>query len=145
MKTFKLISIQIVEDDALVDIEMEDGLIINKEDENRTWLVEVFTDQKYIPYFQEAYDNDKEIVVQVVITKKENDPAAFKTKVCAVKELKNNHVSILLTGHLTKPRGDYPELLLEHLIEQGLTGEQLLDEFKEKMVSRPKVPVAKKI
>ncbi|NKE04655.1 YwpF family protein, partial [Mesobacillus selenatarsenatis] len=54
MKTFKLISMQLADDDALVDIEMEDGLIINKEDEKGTWLVEVFADHKYIPYFQDA-------------------------------------------------------------------------------------------
>lgn len=144
MKTFKLISMQIAYDDALVDIEMEDGLIINKEDDKGTWLVEVLTDHKYIPHFQEASDNGQEIIVQVVITKRENDPAAFKTTVCCVKKLKN-HASILLTGKLTKPKSDYPEKLLEFLMDKGYTGDELMTEFKEKMVSRPKILQPKKV
>jgi hypothetical protein len=144
MKTFKLISMQLADDDALVDIDMEDGLIINKEDDKGTWLVEVFTDHKYIPYFEDACANDKEIIVQVVITKKENDPAAFSTKVCCVKKLKS-HASILLTGKLTRPKSDYPEKLLEYLMDKGLTGEELKAEFKDKMISRPKILQPKKV
>lgn len=144
MKTFKLISMQLADDDALVDIDMVDGLIINKEDDKGTWLVEVFTDHKYIPYFEDACANDKEIIVQVVITKKENDPAAFSTKVCCVKKLKS-HASILLTGKLTRPKSDYPEKLLEYLMDKGLTGEALMAEFKEKMISRPKILQPKKV
>ncbi|ESU30085.1 hypothetical protein G3A_23880 [Bacillus sp. 17376] len=138
MKTFKLISMQLADDDALVDIEMEDGLIINKEDEKGTWLVEVFADHKYIPFFQDACDTDKEIIVHVVITKRENDPAAFLTKVCCVKKLKT-HASILLTGKLTKPKSDYPEKLLEYLLDKGYKGEELLTEFKKKIIARPQI------
>ena len=144
MKTIKLISMQLADDDALVDIDMEDGLIINKEDDKGTWLVEVFTDHKYIPYFEDACANDKEIIVQVIITKRENDPAAFSTKVCCVKKLKK-HASILLTGKLTKPKSDYPEKLLEHLIDKGFTGDQLLAEFKQYIVTRPKIALPKKV
>jgi hypothetical protein len=144
MKTFKLISMQLADDDALVDIDMEDGLIINKEDDKGTWLVEAFTDHKYIPYFQDACDNDKEIIVHVVITKRENDPAAFSTKVCCVKKLKN-HASILLTGKLTKPKSDYPEKLLEYLMDKGLSGDELLAEFRDKIITRPKILQPKKV
>lgn len=144
MKTFKLVSMQLADNDALVDIDMEDGLIINKEDDKGTWLVEAFVDHKYIPYFEDASSNDKEIIVQAVITKRENDPAAFLTKVCCVKKLKK-HASILLTGKLTKPKSDYPEQLLEHLLDQGFTGDQLLSEFKDKIISRPKIVLPKKV
>ncbi|HAQ06040.1 MAG TPA: hypothetical protein DCR24_00295 [Bacillus bacterium] len=144
MKTFKLVSMQLADDDSLVDIDMEDGLIINKEDDKGTWLVEAFVDHKYIPYFENCSLNDKEIIVQAVITKRENDPAAFVTKVCCVKKLKK-HASILLTGKLTKPKSDYPEKLLEHLLEQGFTGDQLLSEFREKLISRPKIVLPKKV
>jgi len=143
MKTFKLISMQLADGDSLVDIEMKDGLIINKEDDKGTWLVEAFTDHKYIPYFQDALDKEKEIIVQVVITKRENDPAAFLTKVSSVKQLKT-HASILLSGKLTKPKSEYPEKLLEYLLGKGYTGEQLLAEFKEKIIQRPKILQMKK-
>jgi hypothetical protein len=142
LKTFKMISLQLADADALVDIEIEDGLIINKEDDKGTWLVEAFVDHKYIPYFEDAHANDADIIVQVVITKKDNDPAAFLTKVCCVKKLKK-HASILLTGKLTKPINVYPQQLLEQLLNNGLTGDQLLAEFKDKIISRPKIHTAK--
>jgi len=44
MKTFKLVSLQFIEDQDAKDIDFIDGLIINKEDEKRTWLIELFTD-----------------------------------------------------------------------------------------------------
>ncbi|PLR94483.1 YwpF family protein [Bacillus sp. T33-2] len=143
MKTFKLISMQISDDDGLTDIELEDGLIINKEDDESSWLMEAFVEHKYIPYFDDACSSDKEIIAQVVITKRENDPASFATKVCSVKKLKD-HASVLLKGKLKKTKNDYPEQLLEHLLEKGLSGTELLTEFKEKIISRPKLVLPKK-
>ena len=135
MKSFRLISMQIANDDGLTDIVLKEGLIINKEDENGTWLIEVFVDQGFIPHFEKACSEQNDIIVQVVITKKENDPAAFKTKVCSISKV-NDSASILLKGHLTKIQNDYPAILLEYLLDQGLTGEKLLAEFKEKVIAR---------
>lgn len=144
MKSFRLISMQIVNKDHVQEIELEEGLIINKEDEQGTWLLEVFVDEKFIPYFEEASDENQGIVVQVVITKKENDPAAFITKLSSIKKV-NGKASILLKGHLSKIRNDYPALLLQHLIDQGLNGEELLAEFKEKVLARPKIVLPKRV
>ena len=44
MKTFKLFSLEVVEDDKSVEVPLEDGLILNKEDERSTWLIEAYTD-----------------------------------------------------------------------------------------------------
>ena len=52
MKTFKLISLQIVEDDQLVDIELDDGLIISQENDQSTWLIEAYINISYDDYFQ---------------------------------------------------------------------------------------------
>lgn len=144
MKSFRLISLQIVGEDYLTDIDIKEGLIINKEDTSGTWLIEVFVDEKFIPYFEKASDEQNDIVVQVVITKKENDPAAFKSKVCNIKRI-NGNASILLIGSLTKTKNDYPAMLLEYLLNQGFSGDDLLREFREKMVSRPKIVIPKKV
>ncbi|WP_080843861.1 YwpF-like family protein [Cytobacillus gottheilii] len=136
MKTFKLVSMQVVEEDKLTDIELDDGLIINKEDEQSTWLLEAYINSQYRDFFQQK--SDQELVVQVVISKKENDPAAFVTTILSINELEN-HISILFKGQLKRSRNDFAEILLQELLTQGLSGEELINEFKLKMRSRPKL------
>ncbi|MDW2876394.1 MULTISPECIES: YwpF-like family protein [Bacillaceae] len=143
MKTFKLISLQIVEEEGLKDIALDDGLIINKEDDLSNWLIEAYISKTYLDYFNAAEDANQELTVQAVITKKENDPAAFITTVSSVKELEN-HISILLQGSLRRTKSDYAELLLGDLVQQGLDGEALVTEFKNKMKSKPRLAAAKK-
>ncbi|MHC0036477.1 YwpF-like family protein [Pseudoneobacillus sp. C159] len=143
MKTFKLVSLQVVEDTGLLDIPLEDGLIINREDEKNSWLLEAFTSDVHLPFFQSAYDSKQDLIVQVVITKKENDPATFQTKVCSVKKL-GQHVSILFEGILKRARNNYAEQLLDHLLQKGLDGSALMQEFKDKMKTRPVLEKTKK-
>jgi hypothetical protein len=144
MKTFKLISLQIVEDSRLVDIKLEDGLIINKEDEQNSWLIEAYTtDQAYVPVFQKAFATKQDMIVQVVISKKDNDPAAFITKVSNVKTI-GNQASVLFQGKLKRTKSNYAELLLDHLLNQGLSGETLMVEFKEKLKTKPLLDEIKK-
>lgn len=143
MKTFKLVSLQLVEEKGLVDIELDDGLIINKEDEKSSWLLEAFVDKSYLEYFKKRADDKDELTIQVVITKKENDPAAFQTKITSISELEN-HISILFEGSLRRTKNDYAELLLQDLLDKGYSGDSLIDEFKEKMHSKPRLAAAKK-
>jgi hypothetical protein len=143
VKTFKLISLQIVEETHLVDIRLEAGLIINREDDTNSWLIEAFTDQSHYPHFQKDFDTKKDVIVQVVISKKENDPASFQTKVCSVKKI-GEHVSILFEGKLKSSKSNYAELLLDHLLHKGLGGNALMVEFTEKMKTRPMIEDIKK-
>jgi hypothetical protein len=143
MKTFKLISLQIVEEDGLKDIALDDGLIINKEDDLSNWLIEAYINKTYLDYFIAAKEDENELTVQAVITKKENDPAAFITAVASVKELEN-HISVLFEGSLKRTKSDYAELLLDNLLNDGLEGNALLDEFKLKMKSKPNLPAMKR-
>jgi hypothetical protein len=142
MKTFKLVSLQLVEEDGLVDIELDDGLIINKEDEKSNWLLEAYIDKSYLDYFKKRADNNDELIIQVVITKRENDPAAFQTKITSINELEN-HISILFEGSLKRTKNDYAELLLQDLLGKGFKGNNLLDEFKTKMQTKPRIPATK--
>lgn len=138
MKTFKLFSLNIVKEDKLVDIPLEDGLIINKEDEHNTWLIEVYTDKSFYNLFQAAIDQNNDLLVQVVITKKENDPAPFKVKAKSMHAFDKN-ISVLLEGSLRRSRNNYSELLLDELLQKGLSGDELLTEFKTKMLTKPKL------
>lgn len=138
MKTFKLISLQVVEECGLVEIKLKDGLVINKEDKDRSWLLEAYVSGAYEPYFQALLDAGQELSLQVVISRAENDPAYFKAKSVRIKKLTNNHLSLLFKGKINQAN-TYPELLLMALIEKGLCGQELLDEFKEKMITKPKL------
>lgn len=140
MKTFKLISLQIVEGADLKDIELQDGLIINKEDDLSSWLIEAYISKSYLDYFKSG----DEMIVQVVISKKENGPATFQTKVHSVKEFDKN-MSVLLEGTLKSTRNAYAELVLDDLLKKGMSGDNLLSEFKEKMKSRPRLAVIKNV
>lgn len=137
MKTFKLISLQIIDDSEAQDITLHDGLIINKEDERNRWLIEAYVDANYLDYFTKLLEADKETPAQVVISKKENDPASFTTRVLSVKKI-DGRLSVLFEGFLKRSK-NYAELLLSSLIEKGLSGEELLNEFREKMMTKPKL------
>ncbi|MEH7522626.1 YwpF-like family protein [Bacillus sp. JJ1503] len=142
MKTFKLISLQVVEDDSLVDIDLIDGLIINQENDQNTWMLEAYVNNTYNDYFQKLSKQGEDIIVQVVITKKENSPAAFQIKIVTIKPL-TDHISILFEGKLKKTNYDYAEIVLKKLIDQGLTGDELLKEFKTILRGKPQITAAK--
>jgi len=137
MKTFKLISLQIIDDSEALDITLHDGLIINKEDERNRWLIEAYVGANYHDFFTKLLESEKETPAQVVISKKENDPASFTTKVLSVKKI-DGRLSVLFEGFLKRSK-NYAELLLSDLIGKGLSGEELLSEFREKMMTKPKL------
>ncbi|MFL8937763.1 YwpF-like family protein [Rossellomorea oryzaecorticis] len=143
MKTFKVISLQVVDNDELQDFDIEDGLIINKEDGKSTWLVETYMSQKYLEFFQKAQQQKGDLEIQVVISNKANDPAAFMTSIRGIKKM-NGRMSVLFEGKLKKQRNEYAELLLDDLLQKGYTGDELVKEFREKMVSKPRLPVTSK-
>jgi hypothetical protein len=143
MKTFKVISLQVVNNDELHDFDIEDGLIINKEDGNSTWLVETYMSYKYIDFFRKVQQQKDDLEIQVVISHKANDPAAFLTSIRGIKKI-NDRMSILFEGKLKKQRNEYAELLLDDLVQKGYSGNELVKEFREKMVSKPRIPATSK-
>ena len=136
LKTFKLISVQVLLEDKIIPIDLVDGLIINKEDENSKWLLEIYTTHEYIELFKKEKQQKGRLLVHAVITKKENDPAPFEVEILSI-QIFNNTASILLEGNLKRDRIDYAELLLDYLLREGLTGEQLSAKFRELMQSKP--------
>lgn len=143
MKTFKLVSLQIVSNGKVTPIKLDDGLIINKEDDHNRWLIEIYTDNAVTPSLEVAYREQKNILVHAIITKKENDPAPFEVKVLSIQAL-GNKASILLEGTLKRDRSDYAQLLLQHLLEKGYTGEELSNKFGELLQNKPQTFLEKK-
>jgi translation initiation factor RLI1 len=140
MKSFKLYSLDVVEENTTVEVPLVDGLILNKEDEKSTWLLEAYTDLSLYDYFKKISEQDRDIIVEAVITKKENAPAYFQTKISSLIKFEK-HISVLFEGQMRRNKSDYSELLLENLMQKGLEGSELLTEFKEKMQSKPKIKV----
>ncbi|MGM0843543.1 MAG: YwpF family protein [Bacillota bacterium] len=143
MKTFKVITLQVVENDDLKDIEIVDGLIINKEDGKGNWLIEGCMRKEFYDFFRDAQQSAEDLEVQVVISNPENDPAAFMTRISCIKTM-DLHLSVLFEGRLKKMRNEYAELLLDDLMEKGFEGSGLLQEFKDKMRSKPRLAATSK-
>lgn len=143
MKTFKLVALQVESQGSLEEIELIDGLIINKEDENKSWLIEAFVEQKYLSFFNRLFSQNEKLSIQTIITKRENDPAPFEVRICSVKKM-TNHMNVVMEGKLSRSRQEYTELLLQELINEGLSGENLLMAFKQKLHTKPRVPFTKK-
>lgn len=136
MKTFKMISVSIILDQEEVPITIEDGIVINQENSSRSWILELFTDQKYEDYFNDLKMSNKVYTVKVIISYPENEPAHFEVVTYSVKQI-GNHLSVLLRGTLKRVRRKYAESLLAELIEDGFTGEDLLSKFEHNMKTRP--------
>ena len=136
MKTFKLKLLNIMEEkDGEImphKIELLDGLIINREDENNQWTIEAYLDKSYLPFFEELWKQKSEILIQVKITKESNDTATFITTIIDINEI-GSHINVLFLGNIVDKRKASIEALLTTLIDKGYQGEELLDKFKEIM------------
>src|SRR5690625_3717739 len=132
-KTFKLKGLKIMrnKDDTVKtkDITLIDGLVINREDEFG-WLIEAFIDKKHWDYFQ-TIKHVQELMIQIKITREENDPAFFVTDIVSVNEIGTNEMNVLFQGKIVDHSKRRIEKMLEMIVEEGYQGESLLEKFKE--------------
>ncbi|TDL32894.1 hypothetical protein E2R51_09530 [Jeotgalibacillus sp. S-D1] len=139
MKTFKLVKLQIVENDSIRDFNLVDGLIINKEDEKQTWILEAFLPAEKIDFFKRIQQNREDLEVRAVISSERNDPASLFAHVHDVRQI-GDKMSVLFTGHLRNQRNEYAEELLDHLVSgSDLEGTDLVHAFKEQMKAKPRL------
>lgn len=110
-------------------IDLIDGLVINREDKYG-WLIEAYTEKKYLDYFKSIEHLD-EIMIKVKITREENDPAFFITKIIDINEISEKTINVLFQGKVVDHRKSRIEEMLQTIIEQGYQGESLLKRFKE--------------
>ncbi|MFC3039921.1 YwpF family protein [Virgibacillus xinjiangensis] len=134
MKTFKLKSLDIMKheaDDIVQDeISLLDGLIINREDAENRWLIELYTNQSYLHFFNSLYESGDEIIVQGKITKETNQPATFIASVIEVNEIADN-MNVLLIATMVDRQKNKIDEMLTLLINEGYEGEELLRKFKD--------------
>ncbi|NEU30022.1 hypothetical protein GN156_04415 [bacterium LRH843] len=137
MKTFKLISICLferkLEKVEKVPIEIKDGLIINMEDQEQTWYIDAVISNDHLTYFQHLKEEGKNVLVEVIITSKDNHPAAMITCIDTITEL-SEHISVLFEAKLAVKKDDVIENILTHLVNNGHLNKNVLpdvtDEFK---------------
>lgn len=135
MKTFRLVSLEILEkqDEELIhrEIPLKDGLIIDQEVDHQRWLIECYISKDFKEYFEEKIKDNKEIVIQVRITKATNPKATLVVKVLNVNDIEDD-INVIINGRMVNRVREQVENILQELIEAGYQGEALLSKFKEK-------------
>src|SRR5690625_7546357 len=133
MKTFKIKSLIVMGEEenniTKKEINLHDGLVINREDEHG-WLIEAFTDKSYYQYFKKL-ESIKEIMIQVKITREENDPAFFITEIVSLNEISSEKINVIFEGKIVDHIKSGIEYMLQAVIEGGYQRESLLKQFKE--------------
>ncbi|MFD1415421.1 YwpF-like family protein [Oceanobacillus jeddahense] len=131
VKTFKLRKLVILDYDKGLEgteVHLIDGLIINREDDHDTWLIEGFINRSYWNYFKDKLN--EELMVQATITKDTNEPASFITKLTEMHEI-GEQMNVMLMGKIIDKQKKDVEQLLTRLVEKGYEGENLIQKFKE--------------
>jgi hypothetical protein len=137
MKTFKLVSLKIshpIELGNSQEIELLDGLVINKEDEERQWLVEIYVKKGYEGLFTQLKEDEQGVKIKATISREDNTPATFITTVQSISVMEDN-MSILFNGVLIG-KADRSESILTDLITEGFHGNSLLQEFKCRVLDK---------
>lgn len=137
MKTFKLCSLVVLLDDEVEpkEIPLVDGLIINKEEVQKNWLIEAIVSRSLEDYFKKLFESQEKFMVEATITKRTNAPATFICTVKSVSEI-NDNTSILFDGVLVVKEDDFSDMILRSIIEDGYQGEDILSEFKRRKKDR---------
>ncbi|MFA9559603.1 YwpF-like family protein [Evansella sp. AB-rgal1] len=144
LKTFKLCSLAMLFDNEQEkdyrpfrgkDIPIVDGLIINKEEAQKNWLLDAVVTKEWKSFFEDYLKRSEKFMAEVTITKRTNDPATLVCEVKSVRELKD-HYSVHLEGILVVKKDDLSDMLLKNLISEGFTGDELFEEFKRRKKDR---------
>src|SRR5699024_272999 len=102
MITFKLMGLEVMgnEQDG-VDrkaVTLIDGLVLNLKD-NNGWLLEAYVNKQYLSYFEKLVEI-KKIMLQVKITREENEPAFFITEILSINEISEQKINVLFGGRV---------------------------------------------
>src|SRR5690625_4734896 len=120
MKTFKIKSLIVMGEEenniTKKEINLHDGLVINREDEHG-WLIEAFTDKSYYQYFKKL-ESIKEIMIQVKITREENDPAFFITERVSLNEISSEKINNIFEEKTVDQRKSRKEAELQAITEK---------------------------
>ncbi|ARW08579.1 MULTISPECIES: YwpF-like family protein [Bacillus] len=136
MKTFKLVDLNVErvdkEEKSIEQFPLIDGLIINKEDGENHWLIEALVPKEHLSFFDQLQKKQDEVKVFVTITKKSNRPAQLTAAVKNIAELEES-ISVLIYGQMVTRKQQGTATILESLVEEGYTGANLIEAFKQKI------------
>ncbi|MGY3836033.1 YwpF-like family protein [Bacillus atrophaeus] len=136
MKTFKLVDLNVErvdkEEKSIEQFPLIDGLIINKEDGENHWLIEALVPKEHLSFFDKLQKKQDEVKVFVTITKKSNRPAQLTAAVKNIAELEES-ISVLIYGQMVTRKQQGTATILESLVEEGYTGANLIEAFKQKI------------
>nr|WP_304608893.1 YwpF family protein [Planomicrobium sp. YIM 101495] len=130
-----MLSFSLVENEE-VEYPLIDGIIINQENSHRSWVLEMLMEHQHKDVFNRLQEIGDVVDVNVVISYPGNEPAPFEVAVYGVKPI-GEHISVLMKGTLKRARRKYAETLLSELLEDGLSGDELLEQFESDMRTRP--------
>ena len=138
MKTFKMLAFDLLSTGNLQSIPLTDGIIINQENSHQSWILELYIPNTYRTVFEPLLADSTVFDARAVISFPDNEPAAFSLVVSNIKDI-GDHISVLLQGTLKAHRKRYAEQLLQELLGEGLSNEELLIRFEKGMKERPKL------
>jgi hypothetical protein len=116
--------------------------VINKEDEDRQWLIEIYVDKSYTDLFTKLNEKEQEVIIEAIISRQDNDPASFITIVRSVSIMEDN-MSILFNGLLVG-RTDISKGILADIVKDGFHGNSLLEEYKKRVSNKKNTRIASK-
>ncbi|MDN4492134.1 YwpF family protein [Ureibacillus aquaedulcis] len=138
MKTFKMLSFDLINEQGGVNIPIVDGIVINQENSRKSWILELFLSKDYQSTFENLKEADELFEVHVIISFPDNEPAPFKVKVSEIQEI-GEKITVLLKGTIKARRSKYAEALLKSLLSENLTSDELMTRFKKGMRERPRL------
>ncbi|MGM9946241.1 MAG: YwpF-like family protein [Lysinibacillus sp.] len=138
MKTFKMLAFDLLSTGNMQQIPLTDGIIINQENSHNSWILELYIPNTYRDVFEPLLASNTVFDARAVISFPDNEPAAFSLVVSNIKDI-GDHISVLLKGTLKAQRKRYAEQLLQELLAEGLSNEELLARFESGMKERPKL------
>src|SRR5699024_11565508 len=114
---------------ALHRLWVQDGLVINREDESG-WLIDAYVSNEYKEHYKSLI-GVLDVMIQAKITREENAPAFFIKKIASVNQISDEQISVLFEGFVVDHSKNRIEEMLRMIMEEGYQGESLLKKFKD--------------
>ncbi|OKL37598.1 YwpF family protein [Domibacillus mangrovi] len=138
MKTFKVAEFFLDKEEDSHKIPLKDGLIINREDEKQSWLIELFLDENEELSIR-RFHHVSNLTARIAITHRGNAPAIFSVSMRDIQKL-DHGISVLFDAQLRQRRNDYTKQVLDSLLKEGLEGEELLNTFTDTIRKQLNMP-----
>lgn len=134
MKTFKLVSLQILEkhkeEIRSREIPLLDGLIIHRESKKtkEQWIIEAYIKRTYELYLRDKKKCDQGMMIKAKISKESNKPALFVVDLLSINDIGKN-INVLFQGAVIDLRSQKNKDAVRSLLKKDYYGKELLEKF----------------